>query len=284
MRIKLLGQFLVVMGAALCFQGCMSAAKQTKQFYAEQNVAPRQVLLKDVPFIAQAIGHCGPATLSMVLSYQGRLTPEQTIAAKIFNSEKKGTLPADMIMAARSEMMFAVPIYGLTSLLQEVEVGHPVIVFENLGIRLWPQWHYAVVIGFDTKLRTVTLHTGPDSFKTESMAVFELSWSLGNYWGLVIIPPGQLSPTATEVDQITAAVALENLGFLDAAEISYKALINRWPQSYVAVLGLGQIAFQKKKYKEAVHFFERAVAAKPDSTVAQTNYKIAKSVLAQKKN
>jgi hypothetical protein len=30
----------------------------------------------------------------------------------------------------------------------QLEAGRPVLVLQNLALKLWPQWHYAVVVGY----------------------------------------------------------------------------------------------------------------------------------------
>ena len=74
--------------------------------------------------------------------------------------------------------MTAMTINGFSDLLQEVDAGHPVIIFENLTFSWWPQWHYAVVYGYDLDQQLIYLHTGKEQNTTLYFARFEADWRL----------------------------------------------------------------------------------------------------------
>jgi tetratricopeptide (TPR) repeat protein len=173
----------------------------------------------------------------------------------------------------------AVTIRDLPNLLKEVAAGHPVIVFENLALSWFPRWHYAVIFGYDLDHETVTLHSGPEAFKHWDMSRFERSWRLGDYWGLVVLPPGQLAATASEQDNARAAAALEEIGQTDAAKISYESILKRWPDSLVSMIGLGNIEYQRKNFVRAVAYLQAAVKAHPESQAAQNNLQVALQAL-----
>lgn len=274
---KVLGLFFVF----TALQSCLSAAKQTRSLFNEIGDLQGRVGPLDVPFIKQEVAQCGPATLAMVLNYHGNPVVLDIVAEKVFKKKYQGTLPADLIWAARTEKMLAFQIKGLKALLRELDSGNPVIVFENLGLKIFPQWHFAVVVGYDLLSKTLILHSGPKPFKIEKMAEFELSWSLADYWGLVVLPPGKISSTGTEVEHVAAVVALENLGYTEAAEKGYRGILDRWPHSYVSLLGLGQLAFQKNQLILSNKYLQKAVEINPGSEVARQNLETVLKIIAQ---
>jgi tetratricopeptide (TPR) repeat protein len=169
----------------------------------------------------------------------------------------------------------AVPIRGLNSLLTEVEAGHPVIVFENLALSWLPQWHYAIVFGYDLSREKVIMHSGPEAFKQWDLRKFERSWSLADYWGLVILPTGERAASAGEWEHIKAAAALEGLAQFDEAQQAYGLILRHWPQSLLAYIGLANIAFHKKDYKKAEALLSKAIMNAPESAIAWHNLAIA---------
>lgn len=271
MKLKfLLGGFLL-----LALSACVTPAKQTQALLAGRPPIPAKAEVAKVPFINQTAGYCGPATLTMALQWAGKNVDVNEIAPQVYTPKSKGSLQTDLISSARRNGMMAIPISGLSSLLQEISAGHPVIVFENLALTWLPQWHYAVVFGYDLDAQTVTMHSGPEAFKHWDMSKFERSWMLGEYWGLVVLPPGELSATANELAQVSAASALEQIGKLDEAEKSYLAIIQKWPDSLSALMGLGNIYFAKSNFEYSVEYLRRATKAHPDVAMAWHNQAIA---------
>lgn len=265
---------------ALLSAGCATPARQTEALLKDPPAGLRRAVeIPQVPFINQDIGHCGPATLTMVMNWNGRRVSTEEIAAQVYTPGMKGSFQTDMIGAARRNSMMAIPIEGLASLLAEISAGHPVIVFENLAFNWYPQYHYAVVYGFDLDQEKIIMHSGPEAGKRWDMKKFERSWMLGDYWGLVVLPPGELAASASELAHVTAAAALEKLEKTGEAEKSYMAILNRWPNSLASLIGLGNLAFEKKNYKKSVEYLRRAVAAHPESMPAKHNLAIAEKKL-----
>jgi predicted Zn-dependent protease len=165
----------------------------------------------------------------------------------------------------------------LPALLAEVKAGHPVIVFENLALSWLPQWHYAVVYGYDLSKPEVLMHSGPEAAKHWDMRKFERSWMLADYWGLVVLPPDRLAASADELANVTAAAGLEQAGKLNEAQMAYQQIIKKWPQSLPAAIGLGNISFAQKNPVAAVQVLQQAAKAHAESAVVWHNLAIAQS-------
>ncbi len=268
--------FLVLL---LCFgfliSGCAARAVQTEMLLAEKHNLPSTALIKDIPFIDQSEGYCGPATLTMAMQHAGRDVKIEEIAQQVFTPGLKGSLQSHMISAARRNELTAIPIKNLSALLTEISAGNSVIIFENLALSWLPQWHYALALGYDLQKQEIILHSGHEAYFRWDLAKFERSWMLGDYWGLVVLPAGKLSATANEIAHVTAALGLENANNFAAAEKSYRAVLEKWPTSLVGLIGLANLIYKKGQYKESVVLLKQAVVAHPSSEAAKHNLLVA---------
>lgn len=255
--------------------GCATRAIQTEALLKAPPPIPAQKEIPDVPYIEQSESYCGPATLTMALRFAGKQVTIEELGKEMYTPKMKGTLQQDMISAGRRHGMMAVPIENLDSLLKEIDAGHPVIVFENLLFNWYPQWHYAIVYGYDLPQREVIMHSGPEKGKRWALDRFERSWMYSGYWGLVVLNPGELSATAGELAHLNAAAGLEKIGQSDAAEKSYMGMLKKWPQSLGALIGLGNVTFQRKDYKASVQYLKLATQYHPSSVVARHNLEVA---------
>lgn len=257
---------------------CTIKPVQTEHFFRNPptHVAEKKEI-ENVPFIAQHAGTCGPATLTMAMQWAGEQITQQELESKVYTQEMKGSLQTDLITASRRQGLMAVPIQGLPALIQEIDAGHPVIVFENLGLSWMPSWHYALVYGYDLPSREVIMNTGPKQHHHLGFEDFEKSWGLAGYWGLVVLPAGQLSATASEVAHVKAAAGLEQIGHKEHAAIAYQAIAKKWPQSLGARIGLANLAFAKKDCRSAVEILKATSQDHPDSAFVWHNLAVAQS-------
>ena len=240
-------------------------APQTNQLQLERpQDLPEQALLAEVPFFPQEQFHCGPATLAMVMNFYGnKITPTE-LAKDVFTPDLKGSLQIEMQAAARKRGMLAYELTPeLVYLLAEVSVGHPVIVLQNLAIKWYPVWHYAVVIGYDLNKKTITLHTGLNSNYKVSMNTFEHTWQRANNWALVVLPSDTLPNDRNLVSVLQAAVNLEQVGQIEHANLAYQAIAKRWPNSYVAVMGMANTYLSLQQLEKATSSYLRAAEIQP---------------------
>ncbi len=263
----------------LFLAACASSTPQTDQLLAHAPTLPQKVVIPDVPFVEQKAGFCGPATLAMALQWSGESVTMEELAPQVYTPGMEGSLQSDMISSARRHGKIAIPVSGLEDLLQEVAAGHPVVVFENLAVSWWPQWHYAIVFGFDLSKQTVRMHSGPEANKNWELRRFERSWKLGDYWGLVVLRPGEIAATGGEWAHLKATAALEQIGSLSAAEKSYEKILHVWPKSLGARIGLANVAFSQRRLAEAYRELLQATREHPDSETARKNLAVVKSAL-----
>ena len=270
-----LKQTLLILGLTLQVAACASKARQTEELVRGSLDIPPAHNLENLPFENQSEGYCGPAALTMAMRAAGSKADVDKIAPLVMTESQKGSLPMDMIAAARREGMMAVEIDGLSHVATEVANGTPVIVFQNLGFSWLSKWHYAVVTGYDIPRQEVILHTGDKAFKREPMRHFERSWELAESWAIVILPPGKLARTAGELAHLKAAAGLEQVARLDEAATAYDSLLQRWPESLGPLVGLANISYARADYKRAVHLLRKASMAHPESLIARHNLEVA---------
>jgi len=251
--------------------GC--ATPQTRALLRDKPLAlASSAELASVPFFPQSKYQCGPATLAMTLNWAGvDVTPDQLVP-EVFIPGKKGSLQVEMMVAARRHATLAYVLEPeLSDILTEISAGHPVIVFQNLGLSWYPVWHYAVVIGYDLNSRHIILHTGTEQRRTVSLTKFEHTWARGGYWAMLTLPPGRLPQTAREIRYLKATIALEKTGKFQQAVQAYEAALVRWPVSLSAQMGRGNAYYALGDIRKAEHAFFQATLDHPKAAAAFNN-------------
>jgi hypothetical protein len=227
------------------------------------NDLPSRAAVAGVPLIKQDDFYCGPASLAMVLRWSGLDVSQAEIAATSFSPGAKGTFKADMTGAARRRGQLAVGLSTLPELLAEVAAGHPIIVFQNLGLSWAPKWHYAVVVGFDVTRDEIVLHSGELDRMTMPVDLFLRTWRRGDQWALVVLPPDRLPAMDDQWEIARSVAALERAGQPRAAERAYSSGAARWPENWIWPYGLGNARYQRGDLSGAAQAFERAMAIDP---------------------
>ena len=221
---------------------------------------PRAGQVTGVPFHPQKDYYCGPASLAMALGWSGLPVTQDDVAPALITPDREGTFRHDMISAARRYGRMAMPVHGLEGVLKESASGHPVIVFQNKGLSWWPEWHYAVLIGYNLDRKYVTLHSGEDEHLQQDIALFERTWARGGRWALVVVPPDRLPATATKWAALEAAGGLERVGRNDAAHTAYATILQRWPEAWAAHFALGNLAHSTGDFTVAEAAYRDALA------------------------
>ena len=240
----------------------------------EQPPADRPVRaeLREVVFHGQEEYQCGPAALAMALNAAGVEATPESLVGQVYVPGRKGSFQIEMLVAARRHGLVAYPLEPrLTDVLKEIAAGTPVISLENYGFRIWPQWHYAVLVGYDLEKGELIRRSGLKPRQVMPFPVFEYVWSTDGHWAMVAVPPDRVPVTATEARYGNAVVALEKTGNTRNAHVAYNAMLGRWPDSLVGLMGRGNTAYALKDLATAESAFREASERHPGSTSAFNN-------------
>jgi ABC-type bacteriocin/lantibiotic exporter with double-glycine peptidase domain len=196
------------------------------------------VELAEVPFYPQQEFHCGPAALAGVMNYRGvEVVPDQ-IAELVYVPDLKGSLQVEVVAATRQFDLLPVKLDGrLESLLRELAAGNPVFVLQNLGLDIYPVWHYEIVVGYDFDERLMILRSGVRRRVTRSFALFEKTWQRAGHWALAVVKTDAIPVTASAAAYLDAVIGMEEVGRIDSAHQGYRSARLRWPDELLAHSG-----------------------------------------------
>jgi tetratricopeptide (TPR) repeat protein len=261
-----------VLSLAALLTACATAHQSQALLSTPHLELPARAELVDTPFFPQTRYQCGPAALATVLSAQGlAVTPESLVDA-VYIPALKGSLPEEISATARRHDRLAYPLQpSLADLLGEIAAGHAVLVFQNLGLRWIPKWHFAVAFGYDLESRELLLRSGTTPRWRSSLASFERTWARAGYWALVILPPGEMPASAQPTRYLQAAHELESGGNAVAAQAAWQAAIQHWPDNPLAWLAYGNNRFHAADYTNAVTAFSRATDIAPQQAQGWNN-------------
>lgn len=252
--------------------GC-STAYQRAQFLAgiPENL-PASIELSQTPFFPQTEYQCGPAALATVLQAHGVDVTPELLSSQLYIPERKGSLQIEMSVTARRYGMLPYPLKpALSAMLTEIAAGNPVLILQNAGFDWWPQWHYAVVIGYDIDENLLLLRSGTTERWETSFYTFMNTWNRAGNWALVILPAGDIPVTAEPATYLVTAYALEETGLNTNALNAYRAATKQWPDNSSAWLTLGNLAYNTGNYDEAVTALLQASTLAPDSVATWNN-------------
>lgn len=257
--------------------GC--AAPGYKAIQGQPGDLPARAAVDGVPFYPQEDYYCGPASLAMMLTWAGIPANQQDIAEQVYTAGRQGTFPSDIMAGARRNGALAVQVRSLRDLLGEIAAGHPVLVFQNLGLKLWPQWHFAVAFEYDLSNDQLVLHSGTQARRVTDLNAFERTWRRGDYWAITVTQPDALPATAAIKDILAGAAGLERSDQLAAAAMAYRTIIKRWPENIAARMGLGNVMYAREDFQAAAQSFEAALELDSEYAPAWNNLAYALAAL-----
>ena len=262
---------LVLAALALWLLGACAAPQTARLLESNASALPRFAQVGGVPFYAQTDNYCGPAALAMAATWAGVPLTQERAGEMVFTPGKEGTLRNDVVAAARRLGLMAVELDDVSSLLAEVAAGHPVIVFQNLGLSWVPRWHYSVVLAYDLDHQTIVQHSGITPDRATDLNAFERTWARGDYWAVVLVPAGELPAAGRETALLEAALGLERLHNYNPATKGYKSILKKFPSNTPAWMGLGNSEYARADFVAAAEAFERAATVAPGDPAAWNN-------------
>lgn len=254
-------------GVLLCvlLAGCAGTPQRDALHTRPPASLPAGTELATTPFFPQTRYQCGPAALATVLAARKVDVTPDALRDRLYVPALRGSLQQEITATARHYGMLAYPLRpSLADLLTEIAHGNPVLVFQNLGLRWLPRWHYAVVIGYSLESDEVILRSGTTRRWRTPLATFERTWARGDYWAQVIVPAGVVPATAQATRYLQAAHDLETGMQENAAHAAFAAATRRWPDSALVWMAWGNNRYAAAEPVTAATAFRRAVQLAPD--------------------
>lgn len=270
----------------LLMTGCAAAPQSAallQQTLPRTNL-PATALLDSVPFYPQEDYQCGPAALATVLQASRISVTPDALVSQVYVPARHGSLQIEMLAAPRryGRVTHVLP-RDLEGVLREVQGGRPVLVMQNLGLEWYPQWHYAVIVGYDLHAGEVILRSGLIRDYRLALPVFERTWQRAEHWAVLVLSPGEIPLQASEIayfDAVSAfasAQAAEGLsdaaraGKADAVGEAWRVGAQRWPESQLLGMAYGNHVYGQGALALAAEVYQQVLAAHPDYAAAHNN-------------
>ena len=197
---------------------------------------------------------------------------QDEIAAQVYTPGREGTLRTDVAAAARRHGRLAVPVTRLADLAAELAAGHPVLVFQNLGLGWFPVWHYAVAVGYDLERGRHRAALGPRAAARDRAP--HLRADLGARRPLGARGAAARPAAGRGGRAGGAARRIRPRAGRQAAKPRprpTRAIAERWPDSLAAWIGLGNTAYAGQDLAAAEDAFRSATERHPEAAAAWNN-------------
>jgi tetratricopeptide (TPR) repeat protein len=219
------------------------------------------VELAAVPFHPQIAYQCGPAAVATVLGAAGIDVAADDLVQEVYVPARQGSLQPEIVAAIRRRGRVPYVLAPtIDAALSEMYAGRPLLLLQNLGTRILPVWHYAVVVGFDPFSRQFVLRSGRERRLQMPARRFLESWDRGGRWMLVVAEPEAPPASADAGGWLRAVAPFESLGMLDIAISGYRAATRRWPEAPLAWAALGNGYAAQAEWAAALAAYDRALA------------------------
>lgn len=228
------------------------------------------IRLEGVPAFAQQDLQCGPAALASLLNASGVAITPETLTPDLFIPARNGSLQVELIAQARQRQR--VPLLlepSEPALIEALEQGDPALVLLNLGLRTWPTWHYAAVVGYDPA-KGYLLNNGKAEAETVTRSKFLRQWQWADRWGLTLHRADSPPSAASAAQWINAVAPLER-SHPEVASTAYHAAIKRWPEAALPRAALGVADFRAGLVEQAVLGLREAARLAPDDAAIANN-------------
>ncbi len=260
------------LAALLGLAGCANTPMTDRLVGSPPPEMARQAELADVPFFAQTRYHCGPAALAAALNDTGLHTSPDELAMAVYTPGREGTLQTEILTGTRRNGRMALTVRGLEEAFDKIEEGYPVLVLQNLGLDIAPQWHYALLIGYDLSSEQVILRSGTTERKLLDMDTFEHTWRRAAYWGQIFAKPsGPVPPDTKLSDWLSAAVGMQRAGLEADAATAFRTASKHWPNHAAPAVSLAYLQIRNDKLEKASRTLQDALVKEPGHPVALNN-------------
>lgn len=235
---------------------------------------PRSVPVEiaGVPFHPQQALQCGPAALATVLGWSGTSVEPGALEPLLFLPARKGSLQPEILAQARrhGRIPYEIPA-NPAALVDELAAGHPVLVLQNNGLGWAPAWHYAVVVGMDPGARTLRLRSGRHEDYDIGFDTFLRTWRRADYWGVVVLPPGEMPASVGPAPVLSAITAFARIASASGIAVALQTAVSRWPDDTGLRFALANHWYSERQFDAAETEYRRILALAPDAVMARNN-------------
>src|SRR5690606_18949510 len=183
------------------------------------------------------------------------------LVSQVYIPARRGSLQIEMLAAARRYGRLPYVLDGsLAEMLEEVGTGKPVLVMQNLGLSRLPQWHYAVVVGYDLGRSEIRLRSGTIRDYIIPLSLFEKTWARAEHWAVVVLEPGQLPQYADDTAYFQHVADFEISNSDQSALLAWQAGLERWPGSRLMSMGLSNQLYGQGQVQEAATVLQDLLA------------------------
>jgi len=258
-----------IAGLFALLSGC---ANDVRVMVSELDQELVTVELTETPFYPQVTDQCGPSALAATLNVSGVSVTPETLKSQIYIPGREGALQIELFAATRGYERIPYLIEpDVTALLAELRSSRPVLVLQNLGTKIAPIWHYAVVVGYLPEKKQFVLRSGDQQRHLVKASRFIRTWRGAEYWGMVTLLPGEL-PASPDADKyIRSVAAIESNGDAESALAGYLTATDRWPGNLLAWLGLGNTYYAQGDLDSAEQAYDRLLTIDSNHAVALNN-------------
>lgn len=230
------------------------------------------VELTETPFYTQVTDQCGPSALAATLNVSGVTVAPETLRSQIYIPGREGSLQIELLAATRGYQRIPYVIEpDVAALVGELRYGRPVLVLQNLGSKIAPIWHYAVVVGYLPDTKQFVLRSGDQRRHLLSASRFVRTWRRAEYWGMAALLPGELPSSPDAEKYVRSVAAIESIGDANSAMAGYLAATERWPEYSLAWLGLGNAYYAQGELNSAERAYNQLLTIESDHAVALNN-------------
>lgn len=217
--------------------------------------------------------HCGPATLASILDFYQRPADFEHLSSQLILPGKGGTLQLDMDRVARQQGLVPYPVGDdFNELLLWLDRGHPVLLFENLGLSWAPKWHYSLLRGYDLERRMAVLSSGKHPYLEVSFHTLNNTWQRGGAWARVLLPPETAAANISVREQLRQGQNLLATGLHDSAYALFKRLAA--DDQPLAQIALGNLYYQQQRWPDSQQAYQQALQQLPFNASLWFNYSL----------